>query len=33
MADEYQIRVRMEAGPFEIDDSTPSVVRGSELRS
>jgi hypothetical protein len=33
LADEYQIRVKMEAGPFEVDDKSPSVVRAGDLRS
>jgi hypothetical protein len=31
-AEEYRVRVRMEAGPFKIDSSEESIIRASEIR-
>ena len=32
MAKEYHVRVRLKAGPFEVDGDTPSVIRADDLR-
>jgi hypothetical protein len=31
LADEYQVKLTMKAGPFKIDDSEPTVIRKTEL--
>jgi hypothetical protein len=33
MADQYRVRVRMKAGPFQIDDSQESVISATNPRS
>ena len=31
LADTYEVRVKLDAGPFAIDDSEPTVLSKSEL--
>jgi hypothetical protein len=32
LEDEYQVKVKMEAGPFRIDASQPSLIKAAALR-
>jgi hypothetical protein len=33
LEDEYRVKVRWKADPIEIDDSAPSVIKGTSLRA
>jgi hypothetical protein len=32
LADEYKVSVKMDAGPFEVQQSEPAVIRKSEIQ-
>jgi hypothetical protein len=31
LAEQYQVRVKMNGGPFSIDDSQPTIIRKAQL--